>query len=159
MDTSRARCYYNSAVMGYHVYQDIWEPTNEKFYHALENRKMVSTALLSALRRMLSKLAMYPEQLLLFVQCFYKIMARFSARLQGQEGIPEASHKVDCCRFLLEGTKHYVGMASKKLEKVEKLATAKNETARGSQEKSDPEATTKVIQKQLPKLWISGLIV
>jgi len=56
--------------------------------------------------------------------------------------------------FLLEGTKHYVGMASKKLEKVEKLATAKNKTARGSQEKSDPEATTKVVDFRADRVEI-----
>ena len=120
MDTSRAS--YDSEVMGYHVYQDIWEPTIGEILGCFREMDNFFDAFAVCVKKDTEIVGHVPRKFHLFVRCFYEIMVLYNVRSQGERGIPQSGLEIPC-HLLFEGTKKYIDITPKKLEST--LSTTK----------------------------------
>ena len=121
MDTSRARHYYNS---GYHVYQDIWEPTNGEILPCFREEENGFDCFAVCIKKDAEIVGHVPRTISPICAMFLWNNGTIQCEVTGprrySRGIPQSGMEIPC-HFYLKGPNIMLAWHQKSLRKVEKL--------------------------------------
>ena len=118
MDTSRARYSYDSEVMGYHVYQDIWEATNGEILECCKEMENAFDPFVVCVKKDAVIVGHVPRKISPICSLFLgNSHCEITEGRRCSRGIPQGGLEIPC-RLIFEGSKKYVDMSLKKLEKL-----------------------------------------
>jgi len=146
MDISRATYNYDSEVMGYHIYKDVWEPTNGEVLACLRETGNDFDCFAVSVMKDAVIVGHVPRRISSICSMFLlndgTIKCEITGRRRYSRSIPQGGLEVPC-RLLFEGSKKYVDMASRKLEQ---LRIAEKKTVGVSpEEPKEPKSKSKVV--------------